>query len=154
MPTLFTRTRDTFVTCTGNVLTTSTDRGTRITYTGLLTLNGRPVTSPKALRAAWASLAENSLEDGDRTERGDQREHFTARGRIAAYGIGVMALDNTSNPQDALEYFRAAERAGLETARTETGGDFHHFFVEALERTSSTLAAQLEQTAAYEWLED
>lgn len=151
MPTLFTTGSSTSVTCTGNCDVRSSDHGTTITYTGALTLNGERITDPKTLRRVWAEIGGDYLDAADRTERGDQREHYTVRARCAAYAAGVQAFDGTDNPSDAYAVLLEIRRMGVEGAKAAAETGYHQAFVEVVDRTLGRMLAELEKTARYEW---
>lgn len=72
----------------------STDRrGTVVSYTGHLIINGRKVLSPEQIHAEWTTRGAAAIHEADRTEHSDPYGHAWAKGVAGAYATAAPLLD-------------------------------------------------------------
>lgn len=137
----------------------STDRrGTVVSYTGHLVINGRPVLSPEQIRAEWTTRGAAAIHDADRTEHSDPYGRAWAKGVAGAYSTAVSLLDawfSTFGPAglpltDVVAGIKVARAAMVE----QTPADL--FEADRLSLSAAAemllhLADDLAVTASYTW---
>jgi hypothetical protein len=142
---------------TGRSSVISDRRGTVVSYTGRLILNGREVLSPEQARADWAARGETALREADRTEHSDPAGHAWAKGVCAAYATAVQILDAWFGQFGPAGLPLSDIVAGIKVARSavfEQAGDVDdlgRLTISAATSTLLTLAGSLAVTASYEW---
>ncbi|MFG3423406.1 hypothetical protein [Micromonospora sp. NPDC048063] len=142
---------------TGRSSVISDRRGTVVSYTGRLILNGREVLSPEQVRADWAARGETALREADRTEHSDPAGHAWAKGVCAAYATAVQILDAWFEQFGPAGLLLSDIVVGIKVARSamfEQAGDVNdlgRLTISAATSTLLTLAESLAVTASYEW---
>lgn len=142
---------------TGRSRVSSDRRGTVVSYTGRLILNGREVLSPEQVRADWAARGETALREADRTGHSDPSGHAWAKGVCAAYVTAVQILDAWFGKFAAEGLPLTDIVAGIKVARSamfEQAGDVDdlgRLTISAATSTLLMLAGGLAVTASYEW---
>ncbi|MGC5334870.1 hypothetical protein [Micromonospora sp. DT62] len=142
---------------TGQSSVATDQRGTVVSYTGRLILNGREVLSPEQVRADWAARGETALREADRTEHSDPAGHAWAKGVCAAYATAVQILDAWFEQFGPGGLPLSDIVAGIKVARSavfEQAGDVDdlgRLTISAATSTLLTLAGNLAVTASYEW---
>ncbi|MEU9510768.1 hypothetical protein AB0D32_31330 [Micromonospora sp. NPDC048170] len=143
---------------TGRSNISSDRRGTVVSYTGRLILNGREVLSPEQVRAEWAARGETALREADRTEHSDPSGHAWAKGVCAAYATAVQILDawfGQFGPAglpltDIVAGIKVARSAVFDQAPADVD-DLGRLSISAATSMLLTLAGELAMTASYEW---
>lgn len=135
--------------------------GQVVSYTGVLTLNGRRVLSPRQTRAEWAAAGQAAITEADRTEHGDQAAHWRARGMCTAYALACHILDSYFDKfgpaglplADIVAGLRVARAAAFEAAPADLDDNSRRALAVATS-TLDQLANELAVTASYTWMED
>ncbi|WP_018223815.1 hypothetical protein [Salinispora pacifica] len=144
---------------TGRSSIRSDRRGTVVSYTGRLILNGHEVLSPEQVRADWAARGETALREADRTEHIDPAGHAWAKGVCGAYATAVQLLDSWLEQfgpaaglplSDVVAAIKVARAAVFEQAPAEVD-DLGRLSISAATGMLLTLAGILAVTASYEW---
>lgn len=143
---------------TGSSRISSDRRGTVVSYTGRLILNGHEVLSPEQVRADWAARGETALREADRTEHIDPAGHAWAKGVCGAYATAVQLLDSWLEQfgpaglplSDVVAAIKVARSAVFEQTPTEVD-DLGRLSISAATGMLLTLAGILAVTASYEW---
>ncbi|NIL56223.1 hypothetical protein [Salinispora arenicola] len=143
---------------TGRSRVSSDRRGTVVSYTGHLIINGRQVLSPEQIRAEWTTRGAAAMHEADRTEHSDPYGHAWAKGVAGAYSTAVALLNAWCTElgavglplTDVVAGIKVTRAAMLEQTPTDTG-EANRLSLSAAASMLLHLADDLAVTASYTW---